>query len=139
MNTPWDPLQRAYFNGEALWTYLTTPFLFGDGEACKSRGDRALAGRRRDVARAARAFSGSIETHSLVQNFFFGEDLMLRRHDYSVNIAGKIAAARLTSDYITANGIRLPAKRRAYPRGPDRRPILDLLMVSIDISEVGFQ
>jgi len=27
MNTPWDPLQRAYFNGYALWTYLTTPFL----------------------------------------------------------------------------------------------------------------
>src|SRR4029453_224699 len=28
MHTPWDPLQRAYFNGEAMWTYLTTPFLF---------------------------------------------------------------------------------------------------------------
>lgn len=26
MQTPWDPLHRAYFNGEALWTYLTTPF-----------------------------------------------------------------------------------------------------------------
>ena len=25
--TPWDPLQRGYFNGYALWTYLTTPFL----------------------------------------------------------------------------------------------------------------
>ena len=27
MNTPWHPLQRAYFNGYALWTYLTTPSL----------------------------------------------------------------------------------------------------------------
>src|ERR1700739_4150721 len=27
MNTPWDALHRAYFNGYALWTYLTTPFL----------------------------------------------------------------------------------------------------------------
>src|ERR1700694_2850905 len=27
LETPWDPLQRAYFNGYALWTYLTTPFL----------------------------------------------------------------------------------------------------------------
>lgn len=26
--TPWDPLQRAYFNGYALWSYLTMPFLF---------------------------------------------------------------------------------------------------------------
>ena len=24
MNTPWDPLHSAYFNGKALWTYLTT-------------------------------------------------------------------------------------------------------------------
>src|SRR5262245_36727197 len=27
LRTPWDPLQRAYFNGYALWTYLTSPFL----------------------------------------------------------------------------------------------------------------
>jgi hypothetical protein len=28
MSTPWDELHRAYFNGEALWTYLTLfPYL----------------------------------------------------------------------------------------------------------------
>jgi hypothetical protein len=84
-------------------------------------------------------FPGSIETHSLIQDFFFGEDLLLRRHDYSVNVAGGFPAAQLTSDYVTANGIRLPTKRRAYTRGPDRRPITEMLMVSIDISAVGFQ
>ena len=26
--TPWDDLHLAYFTGEALWTYLNTPFLF---------------------------------------------------------------------------------------------------------------
>jgi hypothetical protein len=26
LNTPWGPLGRAYFNGYALWLYLTTPF-----------------------------------------------------------------------------------------------------------------
>ena len=83
-------------------------------------------------------FPGSIETHCLVQDFFFGEDLLLRRHDYSVNIAGGFRAAQLTSDYAEANGIRLPTKRRAYTRGPDRRPILEMLMVSIDISDVSF-
>jgi hypothetical protein len=39
---------------------------------------------------------------------------------------------------VEANGIRLPTKRRAYARGPDRRPILEMLMVSIDISDVSF-
>jgi hypothetical protein len=43
------------------------------------------------------------------------------------------------SDMATSyNGMRLPSKRRAYTRGPDRRPILDMLMVSIDISDVAF-
>ena len=28
MHTPWDPLHLAYFNGEALWTYFATPFVF---------------------------------------------------------------------------------------------------------------
>jgi hypothetical protein len=112
MHTPWDPLHRAYFNGEAMWTYLTTPFLLA---------------------------MGSIETHSLIQDFFFDADLTLRRHDYSVIIAGGFAAAQLTSNYVTADGVRLPTKRRAHTRGPDRRPILEMLMVSIDISEVQFK
>ena len=83
-------------------------------------------------------FPGSIETNCLVQDFFFGDDLMLRRHDYNVNIAGGFGASQLTSGYVEANGIRLPTKRRAYTRRPDRRPILEMLMVSIDISDVSF-
>jgi hypothetical protein len=83
-------------------------------------------------------FRGSVETHCLIQDFFFGEDLMLRRHDYNVNIAGGFPAAQLTSDYVVANGIHLPTVRRAYTRGPDRKPITDMLMVSFDISDVRF-
>lgn len=138
MSTPWDQLHRAYFNGEALWTYLTTPFLLAmpgvevEETEAWPEGD--------ETWRVLRAyFPAAIETHSLVQDFFFGEDLMLRRHDYQVNIAGGFPAAQLTSDYIAAGGIRLPTRRRAYTRGPDRRPILDMLMVSIDVSDVSFR
>jgi hypothetical protein len=36
MRTPWDSLHRAYFNGEAEWTYLATRFLLAmDGVAVK--------------------------------------------------------------------------------------------------------
>jgi hypothetical protein len=137
MNTPWDPLQRAYFNGEALWTYLTTPFLLAlDGVQVEETEAWREGAETWRVLRAY--FPGSMETHSLIQEFFFGEDLQLRRHDYSVNIAGGFRAAQLTSDYVEANGIRLPTKRRAYTRGPDRRPITDMLMVSIDLSDVTF-
>ena len=137
-STPWDALHRAYFNGEALWTYLTTPFLLAmDGARVE---EIEVWQEGAEMWRVLRAyFPGSIETHSLIQDFFFGEDRMLRRHDYSVNIAGGFGAAQLTSDHVVANGIRLPTKRRAYTRGPDCRPILEMLMVSIDISEVRFE
>ena len=138
MSTPWDPLHRAYFNGEAVWTYLTTPFLLAMDGVQVEESEAWQEGT--ETWRVLRAyFPGSIETHSLVQDFFFGEDLMLRRHDYNVNIAGGFRAAQLTSDYVVANGIHLPTKRRAYTRGPDRRPILEMLMVSIDLSEVRFE
>ena len=138
MNTPWDPLHRAYFNGEALWTYLTTPFLLGmEGVRVEETEPWREAGETWRVLRAY--FPGSIDTHSQIQDFFFGDDLLLRRHDYTVNIAGGFAAAQLTSDYIVANGIHLPTKRRAYTRGPHRQPIKEMLMVSIDLSEVQFE
>jgi hypothetical protein len=138
MSTPWDALHRAYFNGYALWTYLTTPFLLAvDGVRVEEIEPWREGSELWCVMRAY--FPGSIETHSPVQDFFFGEDLMLRRHDYSVNIAGGFGAAQLTSDYVEANGIRLPTKRRAYTRGPDRRPITEMLVVAIDISEVTFK
>src|SRR5215471_3823019 len=137
MHTPWDPLHLAYFNGEALWTYLTTPFAFAM-DAFRVE-ETAPWQEGKETWRVLRVyFPGSIETHCQVQDFFFGDDLMLRRHDYQVNIAGGFAAAQLTSEYREAGGIRLPTRRRAYTRGPDRRPILDMLMVYIDISEVNF-
>jgi len=137
MNTPWDELHRAYFNGEAMWTYLTTPFLLAMDGVVVEEIEPWREGT--DTWRVLRAyFPGSIETHSLVQDFFFGEDLMLRRHDYSVNIAGGFPASQLMLEYVQAGDIRMPSKRRAYTRGPDRRPIFEMLMVSIDIAEVSF-
>ena len=138
MNTPWDALHRAYFDAEALWTYFTTPFLLAmDGVDVEEVEPWREGAETWHVLRAQ--FPGSIETHNLIQEFFFDTDLHLRRHDYSVNIAGGFPAAQLTSDYIVADGIHFPSKRRAYTRGPDRRPNMEMLMISIDISEVRFK
>lgn len=138
MNTPWDPLHRAYFNGAALWTYLTTPFLLAvDGVRVEEIEPWREGTDTWSVLRAY--LPGSIDTHCLVQHFFFGEDFLLRRHDYALTIAGGFAAAQLTSDYTEAGGIRLPTKRRAYARAPDRRPIEDVLLVSIDVGNVSFE
>jgi len=138
MSTPWDALHRAYFKGEALWTYLTTPFLLAmDGVHVEEVEPWREGTETWHILRAQ--FPGSIETHSLIQEFFFDADLQLRRHDYSANIAGGFPAAQLTSDYVVADGIHLATKHRAYTRAPDRRLIKEMLMVSIDISEVRFE
>ena len=137
MHTPWDALHRAYFNGEALWTYLTTPFnLAMDGVRVEEVQPWQEGAEKWRVLRAY--FPGSIDTHCAIQDFYFGEDSLLRRHDYSVNVAGGFPAAQLTSNYVEASGIRLPTRRRAYTRAPDRRPIEEMLMVAIDLSDVTF-
>jgi hypothetical protein len=136
MNTAWDPLHYAYFNGEALWTYFTVPFSLALPGVEVEEVEPWREGD--ETWRVLRAhFPPSIATHSAVQDFFFGEDLLLRRHDYSVDIAGGFPAAQLVSNYVEVQGLRLPTRRRAHTRGPDRRPIREMLMVSIDISNVA--
>jgi hypothetical protein len=39
---------------------------------------------------------------------------------------------------VVAKAVQLPTKRRTDTRGPDRRPILETLMVAIDIGDVSF-
>ena len=57
MRTHWDPLHRAYFNGYALWTYLTTPFLLAmDGFEVRGDSRPGMKAPRfgADCARASR-------------------------------------------------------------------------------------
>jgi hypothetical protein len=137
IHTAWDPLQRGYFNGEAMWTYLTTPFLLAmEGVRVEETEPWREGSETWRVLRAR--LPGTIESHCLIQDFYFGEDLLLRRHDYTVTIAGGLPAAQLTSEYREFDGIRLPTRRRAHARAPDRRPIPELLLVSIDLSDVKF-
>lgn len=137
MNTPWDALHRAYFNGEALWTYLTTPFLLTfEGVRIAEIDPWPQDPGPWRVLRAW--FPSTIETHSSVQDFFFDDNRLLRRHDYSFNLAGGFPAAQLATQHVNVGGISLPTRRRAYMRGPDGQPILDMLMVAIDFSDLRF-
>ncbi|MFJ9917418.1 hypothetical protein [Actinacidiphila glaucinigra] len=135
--TPWDPLHRAYFNGYALWTYLTTPFLLAmpgftvTGIDPWQEGNEPWQGLRA-------TFPPEIASHSTHQDFYFGPDHLLRRHDYRVDVAGGFAAAQYVYDYVEADGIILPTRRRAYRRNVGGHPILDEVMVSIDLSDIHF-
>jgi hypothetical protein len=138
LQTPWDPLDRAYFNGYALWTYMTTPFFMTmKGVVCEE-GEPWQESPTERWRHVRVTYPEELASHSTVQDFYFGADLLLRRHDYHVDIAGGFAAAQYVYDIEEADGIKFPTKRRAYLRGPDGRPVHDHLMVSIDLSEMRF-
>jgi hypothetical protein len=138
LETPWDPLDRAYFNGYALWTYLTTPFLLAMPGFTVTDIEPWREGE--EVWRGLRAtFPSQIAGHSAHQDFYFGADGLLRRHDYHVDVAGGFAAAQYVYDCVEADGIVLPTKRRAYRRDADGSPLLQQVMVSIDLSDIHFR
>jgi hypothetical protein len=137
-STPWDPLQRAYFNGYALWTYLTTPFLLSlDGVSVHEIASVMEDGQTWRGLQAE--FPPEIATHSSVQEFYFGDDDLLRRHDYRVDVAGGFPAVQYVYDLVEADGIKLPLKRRAYRADQHGNAIADQLMVAIDLSDISFQ
>jgi hypothetical protein len=137
LGTPWGPLDRAYFNGYALWTYLTTPFLLAmPGFEVEEIEPWREGGQEWPGLRAT--FPATIASHSTRQDFYFGPDRLLRRHDYHVDIAGGFAAAQYVYDIVEADGIRLPTRRRAFRRDDDLRAIPNQVMVSIDLSDIQF-
>ncbi len=136
--TPWDNLHLIYFASYAMWTYLTCPFtLTLDGvdvteiEPWQEQGE---TWRRLQVK-----FPPYIATHSTEQTFYIGTDGLFRRHDYDVEISGNATAAHYISEYKDVSGMMVPTKHRIYPRQQDNTPLLDLLLVSIDLSDIRFE
>ena len=135
LTTPWDPLQCAYFNGYALWTYLTTPFLMTlPGFTVKELDPIEDNGERWSGLQAR--FPDRYASHSRLQEFYFDSDFLLRRHDYRVDVAGGFAAIQYVHGIVEADGIKFPTKRRAYRCDADGRLMADELMVSIDVSDI---
>jgi hypothetical protein len=133
----WDALDRAYFNGYAMWTYLTTPFfMLMPGFIVTETESWQEENERWRVLKVT--FPPEIASHCTTQYFYFGEDYLLRRHDYEIDIAGTFNAAQYVYDFIEIEGLKLPTKRRAYKRDANNKPIPDQLMVAIDLSDIYF-
>lgn len=133
--TPWDEQHLIYFTGYAMWTYLTTPFLFKlPGFVTEEVEPWCEDG---EVWRGLRVtFPATVPSHSTVQTFYFNADGLLRRHDYSVEIMGGTKSANYASDHKNFAGLVIPTKRRVYAAGPDNRPILDRVAVAIDFHSI---
>jgi hypothetical protein len=133
--TPWDDIQVAYFAGEALWTYLNTPFLYThEGFATEEIAPIKVDGetwRRLKVT-----FPDNVKSHTREQISCFGPDGLLRRHDYTVDILGGATGLNYASDYRDVDGIIIPVKRRVYAYEGDYQLVKDPLLVAIDMTEI---
>jgi hypothetical protein len=133
--TPWDDIHVAYFVGEALWTYLNTPFLYTHGgfvtEEIPSIQVDGETWRRLKVT-----FPDQIKSHTRQQISCFGPDGLLRRHDYTVDILGGATGLNYASDYRDVDGIIIPTKRRIYAYQGDYQLVPEPLLVKIDMGKI---
>ena len=133
--TPWDDIQVAYFAGEALWTYLNTPFLYThEGFATEEITSIRVEGetwRRLKVT-----FPDNVKSHTREQISCFGPDGLLRRHDYTVDILGGATGLNYATDYRNVDGIIFPTQRRVYAYEGDYQIVKEPLLVAIDMAEI---
>jgi hypothetical protein len=132
LKSRWSDLQLLYFNGYALWNYVSSPFLLSrPGFGLTERAPVQEAGetwRRLHVV-----FPDDVPTHSREQTFYFNEQGLLQRLDYVTDIAGGVAA-HYTSDHVWFGGLLFPTLRRVVLRAGDQslpgKPTAVLLQIS---------
>jgi len=137
LETPWDKFHVAYFASEALWTYLTSPFLYTyagfESEEIEPWRENGEEWRRLKVT-----FPDYIASHTKTQITHFGPDGLMRRHDYTVDILGGATGLNYASDYRNIGGIIIPTKRRVYAYEGDYQLVKEPLLVAIDMGEITF-
>ena len=136
--TPWDPLHVGYFQGEALWTYLISPFLYAQPgflteeiEPIQAEGEKW---RRLQVT-----FPDHIKSHTKRQISCFGPDGLLRRHDYTVDILGGATGLNYAYGYQDIDGLMFFTKRRVYAYEGNYTRVPEPVLVNIDISRIELE
>jgi hypothetical protein len=134
LNSRWDALQVGYFLSYGMWNYLTTPFLL-TYPGVQTREISPWQENGQSWRRLHVTFPPEITTHSAEQFFYFGDDGLLRRLDYTVEADGG-RAAHYTEGYKTFNGLAFPTRRTVYRRNPDGTPDRSLTAITLDIHDI---
>ena len=129
----WDRLDILYFATYAMWTYVSTPFVFTredyrvvELDPWVEKGERW---RRLSVT-----FPEHVHTHSREQIFHLDANGVIRRHDYTAEpIGGWAKAAHYCLDHRSFEGLLVPTRRRVYPRKPNNERRAGPLLVWIDV------
>ena len=132
----WDKLDFIYFGGYATWNYLVAPFLFlRDGfEFEKMEPMETASG---CWSRLRVTFPDNIPTHCRTQVFYFDQNRLLRRLDYTAKVVSRWAhAAHYCNRYQNFHGLMIPTQRRVRPILFGNKPLPGPTLVAIDIHDV---
>ncbi|MBS3920826.1 MAG: hypothetical protein KG012_18290 [Deltaproteobacteria bacterium] len=132
----WDSLDFTYFGGYATWNYLVTPFLFlRDGFEFEEMEPMQTASNCWSRLRVT--FPGEIPTHCRTQIFYFDQNRLLRRLDYTAEVVGHWAHAAHHCDlYQEFDGLKVPTRRRVRPLIFGDKPLPAPTLVAIDVHDV---
>jgi len=137
-DSKWDKLHAGYFCSYALWGYLTTPFLYTyPGFQVQEIEPWHEDGERWRVLQVS--FPGEYAAHTRTQYSYFGEDGLLRRHLYTVDVLGGAQGANYASEYRTVGGVMLSNRRRVVAYDTARQKVPEPVLISIDLTEIHFE
>ena len=133
----WDRLDILYFAAYAIWTYVSTPFVFTrEGYELRELEPWQEHGERWE--RLAVRFPRDIHTHSREQVFYVDAEGLIRRHDYTAEPFGDWAkAAYYCSEHQSFDGLIVPTRRAVYPRKRDNRPRTRPRLVWVELADVA--
>ncbi|HEX8667005.1 MAG TPA: hypothetical protein VF727_01370 [Allosphingosinicella sp.] len=134
LETPWDALHLAYFQGYAMWTYHALPFLLAQ-PGFEVREIEPVVEEGVTLRGLAANFPEAVHTHSRDQRFYFDPAGLLRRHDYQVDVSGGTRAAHYLSGNVEADGFKFPTRREVYQREEDGSVSREHLIVGIELSD----
>jgi hypothetical protein len=98
----WQPIDALYFFGYATANYVAQPYLLSHA--------RFVDG---DAHSVVVEFAPDWPAHCRVQRFWFGDDGLQYRHDYTAEIVSNWArGAHFVEDYVEVDGLWFPRVRR---------------------------
>jgi hypothetical protein len=137
LETPWEDVHVAYFSSEALWTYLTIPFLYTyPGFVAEELAPWHEDGEEWRPLQVT--FPDGFPSHTRKQISYFGQNGLLKRHEYTVDILGGAQGVNYATDYGDFGGIMVPTTRRVFSYDAAKQKIPGLPLVAIDIKDIAF-
>lgn len=119
-----------------MWTYLAEPLsLTYPGVRTEEIGPWTEDGEK--FRRLHITFPDSIATLSTEQTVYVDAQGLIRRRDYSVEIAGNTPAAHYVSGHKEVSGLVVPTTRMIYSRDENGHKVPEPLVVSVRLENIA--